>query len=96
MKLPTMAIVESTCIALSPAQARVYVTFASNGALTDFSLGYAYRLTHGTLDQTWSGLRTRRAELVAKGVLEVVDVVRNENGRMVQVWDITEGVDVAS
>lgn len=74
--------------ALSTAQQRVYETFAEHGPLTDYALGYAYRLTHGDLDQMWSGLRTRRSELVTLGVLKKVREERNDRGRFVGVYAI--------
>ena len=74
---------------LSDSQLRVYETFATHGPLTDYELGYAYRLTHGDLDQSWSGLRTRRKELVDLGVLYLQARRKNENGRTVGVYALT-------
>jgi hypothetical protein len=72
--------------ALTEAQARVLTTFVEHGDMTDFQLGYAYRLLHGELDQSWSGLRTRRSELVDMGALLPVSEIRNERNRRVTVW----------
>lgn len=93
MQLPTRAYAPGRAgyRRLTPAQARVLVTFEEHGAMDDFTLGYAYRLTHGKMDQAWSGLRTRRAELTAMGVLEVVRVFRNERNRDVGVYGVRVG-----
>lgn len=77
---------------LTDSQARVLLTFDTHGDMTDYQLGYAYRLTHGELDQSWSGLRTRRSELVTMGVLVPLSEIRNENNRKVTVWGIARGV----
>jgi hypothetical protein len=77
---------------LTESQARVLLAFDAHGDMTDYQLGYAYRLTHGDLDQSWSGLRTRRCELVDAGVLEAKGEIRNENNRKVTVWGIAGGV----
>lgn len=55
-------------------------------ALTDYKLGYAYRLVHGKLDQSWSGLRTRRSELRDLGLVEPTGKVLNEGGRYITQW----------
>lgn len=69
-----------TAITLTTSQAKVLRAFKDHGELTDFELGYAYRLSFGCLDQSWSGLRTRRAELVKKGYLTRV-ARRKESGQ---------------
>jgi tRNA A37 threonylcarbamoyltransferase TsaD len=81
-------------VELSEAQGKVLAAFDSQGDLTDFKLGYAYRLTHGSLDQSWSGLRTRRSELVKMGVLTSVGTVLNERNRPLNIWGITYGAYV--
>jgi hypothetical protein len=78
--------------AITEAQARVLLTFVEHGDMTDFQLGYAYRLLHGELDQSWSGLRTRRSELVDLGILRFVGEVRNERNRRVSVWGEVDGL----
>jgi hypothetical protein len=76
---------------LTDSQARVLLAFDTHGDMTDYQLGYAYRLTHGELDQSWSGLRTRRSELVTMGAIAPMGEVRNENNRKVTVWGIARG-----
>jgi hypothetical protein len=72
---------------LTDAQLRVYEVFLKHPqGLTDYELGYAYRLTHGDLDQSWSGLRTRRKELVDAKVLRRTSEKVNENKRKVGVY----------
>lgn len=78
-------------VKLSESQGKVLAAFDSQGDLTDFQLGYAYRLVHGDLDQSWSGLRTRRNELVKKGVLSVVGYDRSGK-RPISIWGISYGV----
>ena len=68
------------------AQNRVRQVFHEHGPLTDFELGYAYRLTHGDLDLSWSGLRTRRSELCTWAHLRRVGVKRNDSGRKVGIY----------
>jgi hypothetical protein len=79
-------------VKLNEAQGKVLAAFDAQGDLTDFQLGYAYRLTHGDLDQSWSGLRTRRNELFKLGILSVVGYARSERNRPINVWGITYGV----
>jgi hypothetical protein len=79
---------------LSDSQKHVLNTFIEHGDMTDFQLGYAYRLTNGDLDQTWSGLRTRRSELVDLGVLKLTGEIRNERNRRVSLWGVVDGIIV--
>ena len=76
---------------LTPSQARIMATFDEHCDMTDYQLGYAYRLTNGILDQSWSGLRTRRSELVDMGAIVQKGVAKNENGRTVKVWGLASG-----
>jgi hypothetical protein len=68
---------------LNDNQRKVLATLRDQGPLTDFELGYAYRLQHGKMDQSWSGLRTRRRELEDMGLVYQHGTVRNENNRQV-------------
>jgi hypothetical protein len=74
--------------ALSTSQRKVYETLRDHGPLTDMELGYAYRLQHKTLDQAWSGLRTRRRELEDAGLVVQVGEIRNERNRAVALFGV--------
>jgi hypothetical protein len=66
----------------------VLATFEQCGELTDFELVSAYGHDDGSMpDQSESGLRTRRAELVRMGKLRDSGKTRdNANGRRCVVW----------
>lgn len=71
-------------------------------ALTDNDLADLYRDNqrfHDYPEQSDSGLRTRRAELVKRGLVEKTGRTRLESGRLAAIWSVktednqTEGAD---
>lgn len=67
----------------------VYRTFSKYGPMTDAELLQAYRLpSEDLVPQSDSGLRSRRAELVAAGKLEARGITTNATGRKVTIWAI--------
>lgn len=61
--------------------------------LSDVELAGLYshnRRYHDWPEQSESGLRTRRAELVRKGLVEKTGKTRLESGRMAAVWSVKQ------
>lgn len=74
---------------LTAGQARVLQAFADFGhAMDDTTLAL---FVHHTSDKPMpsSGIRTRRAELADKGLLEVVGTKRLRSGRSAAIWGLT-------
>ncbi|AEQ21086.1 hypothetical protein E3_1690 [Rhodococcus phage E3] len=76
-------------VRIGPSRKDVYRTFFKYGPMTDAELLQAYRLPSEVLvPQSDSGLRSRRAELVAQGMLEARGITANATGRKVTIWAI--------
>ena len=74
-------------------QTAVLMLLRECGSLTDGELGREYRVefAYGKVPrQSESGLRTRRSELVRRGLVRWTGELRKlESGRMARVWEAT-------
>ncbi|MDQ3678639.1 MAG: hypothetical protein M3401_17880 [Actinomycetota bacterium] len=74
---------------LSRKQIAVLGCFRRHGRMTDEELRHNY----DGEPQSPSGLRTRRHELAARGLLHPVDESTSRSNRPVLVWDMRDGVE---
>ena len=72
-------------VAVTPAQAEVYDALFDWGPFPDHILVPVVQHT-GPLHQHSSGIRTRRAELKAKGLIQFDAETRTNSGRKATVW----------
>ena len=76
-------------------QAEVLQIIEMLGPICDYDLQLAHRMVDGLMPQSPSGLRTRRSELVALGlVVDTGDRKRLPSGRRAILWDIRPGEEV--
>lgn len=72
---------------MTPNQASVYKALSEYGPLPDHAL--VPMVQHvAQVHQSSSGIRSRRAELVAGGAVREVDTIKMPSGRLASVWAV--------
>lgn len=72
---------------MTSTQLNILSLLFNNGALSDERLRHAAKM-RGVYTSP-SGIRTRRSELVRKGLVHCVGTKTSDHGRRTQLWDLT-------